>query len=126
MNMFQYNEFGVCVNPKIAADVRESNSYVTIRTACVKGKWSFGIMYGLPDRGGSFGVNLSNSEWFSSEQQAIEAASKWIKGWLLRQIKEETNLYKRPESLVCKQANKLLKGVDNLLPKQQYVQLELF
>ena len=66
--------------------------------------------------------NLSNPNWYGTQEAAITAALKWIKDWLQRQIKVETN----KNNSVCKNANKLLTEIEKILPKQRYVQLDLF
>lgn len=78
--------------------------------------------YMLADRGGAFGTNLSNTNWFKTQEDAIEHALNWTKHWLNVQIEQERNR----NSSVCKSAAKILKEIENLLPKKRYVQLELF
>ena len=109
---FLFNEFGVCTNP----------DKIEISTAYVRGKWTYGVMYMLADRGGAFGTNLSNTNWFKTQEDAIEHALNWAKHWLNVQIEQEHNR----NSSVCKSAAKILKEIENLLPKKRYVQLELF
>lgn len=117
MSRFKFNDCGVCINPNIVADIKGKDYGVIITTAQVRGKWTYGMRYRLPDRGGGWGGNLSSKYWFDSEQKALTHALEWIKGWLEKQL---------PDKTVAKQAQKLLKAVKELLPRQRYVQLELF
>ena len=65
---------------------------------------------------------LSNTNWFKTQEDAIEHALNWAKHWLNVQIEQELNR----NSSVCKSAAKILKEIEKLLPKKRYVQLELF
>ena len=119
---YKFNEYGVCINPDESAKIGSGMTYIIITTALVRGKWTFGVRYALVDRGGCWGNNLSNPNWYGTQEAAITAALKWIKDWLQRQIKVEAN----KNNSVCKNANKLLTEIEKILPKQRYVQLDLF
>lgn len=119
---YKFNECGVCINPDESAKIGSGMTYIIITTALVRGKWTFGIRYALVDRGGGWGNNLSNPNWYGTQEAAITSALKWIKDWLQRQIKVEAN----KNNSVCKNANKLLTEIEKILPKQRYVQLDLF
>lgn len=118
---FLFNEFGVCTNPD-KTEIGSGIPHIEISTAYVRGKWTYGVMYMLADRGGAFGTNLSNTNWFKTQEDAIENALNWVKHWLNVQIELERNR----NSSVCKSAAKILKEIEKLLPKKRYVQLELF
>lgn len=118
---FKFNEHGVCINPDQSAKVGKDTAFIEITTALVRGKWTYGIRYMLVDRGGCWGNNLSNKDWFKTQEAAVKHALEWAKKWLLRQIESEDS-----SSTVCKKAGKLLDEINKLLPKQTYTQLELF
>lgn len=118
---FLFNEFGVCKNPD-KTEIGSGIPHIEISTAYVRGKWTYGVTYMLADRGGAFGTNLSNTNWFKTQEDAIEHALNWVKHWLNVQIEQE----RKRNSPVCKSAAKILKEIENLLPKKRYVQLELF
>lgn len=115
--LFKFNEFGVCVNPDVDK-IGKTGVCIEIRTAVVRGKWTWGVMYMLSDRGGCFGCNLSNKDWTSTQEESLQHALEWAKKWLIAQMKDKS---------VEKKAKELLKGVENLMPKKkQPIQLELF
>lgn len=117
MGRFKFNDCGVCVNPDVKK-VGEHGVCIEIRTAVVRGKWTWGILYMLSDRGGSFGCNLSNKDWTDTQEEALEHALKWAKDWLIEQMKDKT---------VERKAKELLKGIENLMPsRKRPIQLELF
>ena len=118
---FLFNEFGVCTNPD-KTEIGSGIPHIEISTAYVRGKWTYGVTYMLADRGGAFGTNLSNTNWFKTQEDAIEHALNWVKHWLNVQIEQERNR----NSSVCKSAAKIIKEIEKLLPKKRYVQLELF
>lgn len=95
---FKFNEHGVCINPDQSAKVGKDTAFIEITTALVRGKWTYGIRYMLVDRGGCWGNNLSNKDWFKTQEAAVKKA----------------------------EAGKLLDEINKLLPKQTYTQLELF
>lgn len=114
---FKFNDCGVCVNPDVSR-IGKNGVSIEIRTAVVRGKWTWGILYMLADRGGSFGCNLSNKDWTDTQEESLQHALEWAKDWLTAQMKDKS---------VAKKAKELLKGVENLMPKKkQPVQLELF
>lgn len=114
---FKFNDSGVCVNPD-TTDIGKGNARIEVYTAVVRGKWTWGIYYMLPDRGGSFGCNLSNKDWTSSQEESLEHALQWAKDWLVKQMADKA---------VAKKAKELLNGVNNLMPsRKQPIQLELF
>lgn len=119
---YKFNEHGVCINPDESARIGSGMTCIIITTASVRGKWTFGIRYTLVDRGGCRGNNLGNPNWYGTQEAAITAALKWMKDWLQRQIKDEAG----KNSSVCKNAGKLLAEIEKILPKQRYVQLDLF
>lgn len=115
--LFKFNEFGVCVNPD-KDRIGKNGVSIEIRTAATKGKWTWGIMYMLSDRGGCFGCNLSNKDWTNTQEESLQHALEWAKKWLVKQMKDKS---------VEKKAKELLKGVENLMPKKNHpIQLELF
>ena len=118
---FKFNEHGVCINPDQSAKVGKDTAFIEITTALVRGKWTYGIRYMLVDRGGCWGNNLSNKDWFKTQEAAVKHALEWAKNYLLRQIESEDS-----NNTVCKKAGKLLDEINKLLPKQTYKQLEVF
>lgn len=115
--LFKFNEFGVCVNPDVEL-LGKGMTSMEITTAVVRGKWTWGIRYMLPDRGGSFGCNLSNKDWTNTQEESLQHALEWAKKWLTEQMKDKS---------VAKKAKELLKSVEKLMPKKnQPIQLELF
>lgn len=115
--LFKFNEFGVCVNPDVERIGKDGVS-IEIHTAVVRGKWTWGIMYMLSDRGGCFGCNLSNKDWTSSQEESLQHALEWAKKWLTKQMADKN---------VEKKAKELLKGVNELMPsRKRPIQLELF
>lgn len=59
--------------------------------------------------------------WNEPQQHELMSLSM-LWHWLNVQIEKERNR----NSSVCKSADKILKEIENLLPKKRYVQLELF
>lgn len=115
--LFKFNECGVCVNPDVDM-IGKNMVSIEISTAVVRGKWTWGIMYRLNDRGGCFGCNLSNKDWTNTQEESLQHALEWAKKWLTAQMKDKS---------VAKKAKELLKGVENLMPKKKHpIQLELF
>lgn len=84
---FLFNEFGVCTNPD-KTEIGSGIPHIEISTAYVRGKWTYGVTYMLADRGGAFGTNLSNTNWFKTQEDAIEHALNWAKHWLNVQIEQ--------------------------------------
>lgn len=71
---FKFNEHGVCINPDQSAKVGKDTAFIEITTALVRGKWTYGIRYMLVDRGGCWGNNLSNKDWFKTQEAAVKHA----------------------------------------------------
>lgn len=118
---YKFNKFGVCENPDTERVLGKGGSCcVEIRTAATdKGKWTWGVFFMLTDRGGAFGCNLCNKDWTRTQAEAKEHAISWAKKWLAEQAGDVS---------VVKKAKELLKGLENLNPKENHmpIQLELF
>ena len=119
---YRLNGYGVCINPDESAKTGSGMTCIIMTAASVRGKWTSGIRYAPVDRGGGWGDNPSSPNWHGTQEAAITAALEWMKDWLQRQIKAETD----KDSSVCRNADKLLTEMEKILPKQRYVQLDLF
>ena len=87
MREYDFNKFGVCINPECFTFKCDQGDF-KVETAFLNGFWYNGHSINLPTEG--LGIPCSNSGTpFKSEQQATNDACTRIKKWLIRREKNE-------------------------------------
>lgn len=79
-NGYEYNEFGVCLNPDIPYKFGEwKEAYFEIKVSETPKGWVYGYYYSYELTGGASGCNLDSSKVFVSRSKAIIGSAEVIR-----------------------------------------------
>ena len=81
-NGYEYNEFGVCLNPDIPYSFGVYNkAHFEIKVSETPDGWAYGYYYSYDMTGGGRGCNLKE-QIYPSRSKAIIACAERLKKWL--------------------------------------------
>lgn len=80
-NGFEYNDYGVCLNPEIPYQFGKWGQYrFKIAVSETPGGWTYGYDWSTLSGGGGGGSFLDSNKVFPLRSKAIVAAAKYIRG----------------------------------------------
>lgn len=78
-NGYEYNDYGVCVNPDKAYEYKDSKGYFKIKVSETPKGWVYGYDYGFDIMGGGGPCAINSPNVYPSRSKAIADSAKGIK-----------------------------------------------